>query len=218
MSTIAVVGSGLMGKALGKGWSRAGHAVRIGVRSPENVDTSALGFMPQFLGPVQAAVNGSDVVVLAIPFPSVGPLVATHRPDLAGKTIIDISNPFDHLPHNERAAAEYTAEALGTSKGLVAAFKDNFAATINAPAAGGVRPDCKLAGDDAEAKKVVAALAADLGHRAIDCGPLHNARYLDGMVSLMLFLDRTYCDFTMESGWHFFGLPESSAATREEGS
>lgn len=218
MSTIAIIGHGLMGKALGSGWSRAGHKVRIGARSPGQVDPSALGFTPAFIGPVEAALDGSDVVVLAVPFPAVARLVAEHRAQLAGKTVIDISNPFDHLPGNERAAAEYTADALGTTDGLVAAFKDNFAATINAPASGGVRPDCKLAGDDAGAKVVVAGLAADLGHRVIDCGPLHNARLLDSMVSLMLILDRTYCDFTMRSGWQFFGLPEPSAPTGEKAS
>lgn len=204
-----------MGKALGSGWSRVGHNVRIGVREPGKTESSVLGFTPQFVGPVEAAIDGSDVVVLAVPFPAVALLVSEHRAGLSGKTIIDISNPFDHLPSNERAGAEYTADALGTTSGLVAAFKDNFAATINAPASGGVRPDCKLAGDDVEAKKIVAALATELGHRVIDCGPLHDARLLDAMVSLMLILDRTYCDFTMKSGWHFFGLPETATTSGE---
>ncbi|MGX9349263.1 MULTISPECIES: NADPH-dependent F420 reductase [unclassified Microbacterium] len=208
MSTIAIIGTGLMSRALGAGWTRAGHTVRIGARTAEHATAELLGFEPGFVGSPAEAVATADVVVLAIPFPAVAPLVTELGDSLKGKTIVDISNPFDHLPHNERAAAEYTADALGTTTGLVAAFKDNFAATINAPgAADGERPDVKLAGDDPEAKAVVAALARDLDHRVIDCGPLHNARLIDGMVSLMLILDRTYCDFTMKTGWRFFGIP-----------
>ncbi|MGN7252803.1 MULTISPECIES: NADPH-dependent F420 reductase [unclassified Arthrobacter] len=210
MSTIAIMGTGLMASALGKGWTKAGHQVQIGSRSPEAVQSADLGYEPAVVGDYRTALAGSDTVVLAIPFTAVVPFVEEHQEALAGKTIIDISNPFDALPGNELAGAEYTAKALGTTDGLVAAFKDNFAATVNAPgAADGNRPDVKIAGDDDEAKAVVAALAADLNHRVLDCGPLHNARLIDSMVSLMLILDRTYTGFTMKTGWRFTGLTEN---------
>ncbi|MFF1385578.1 NADPH-dependent F420 reductase [Arthrobacter sp. NPDC058288] len=210
MSTIAIMGTGLMASALGEGWTKAGHQVHIGSRSPEEVKNADLGYEPAVIGDYRTALADSDTVVLAIPFTAVAPFVEEHREALAGKTIIDISNPFDALPSNELAGAEYTAKALGTTDGLVAAFKDNFAATVNAPgAADGNRPDVKIAGDDDEAKAVVAALAADLNHRVLDCGPLHNARLIDSMVSLMLILDRTYTGFTMKTGWRFTGLTEN---------
>ncbi|MEU4014847.1 NAD(P)-binding domain-containing protein [Microbacterium sp. NPDC028030] len=208
MSTIAIIGTGLMANALGIGWTRAGHDVRIGTRSVEN---AGLEFEASFVGATDEAVEPAEVVVLAVPFPAVAPLVGALKDKLAGKTIIDISNPFDHLPDNARAAVEYTADALGTTDGLVAAFKDNFAATINAPlAADGHRPDVKVAADDPAAKAVVEKLVAELDHRMLDCGPLHNARLIDPMVTLMLTLDRTYCDFTMKTGWRFFGLPDDA--------
>lgn len=204
MSVIAILGTGLMSKALGAGWKRAGHSVRIGTRDIANAAAEKLGFTPMFAGTPAEAVDGAEFVVLAIPFPEVAPTVTALREALRGKIVIDISNPFDHLAHNERAAAEFTADALGGSEGLVAAFKDNFAATINAD--GTERPDVKIAGDDEAAKAAVAELASDLGLRSLDCGPLHNARFIDGMVSLMLILDRAYCDFTMKTGWRFLGL------------
>lgn len=205
MTTITIIGTGLMSNALGAGWTRAGHQVRVGARSPEKA--AALEFTPDFAGPLGDALVGSDVVVLAIPFPAVAGIVTEHRDQLVGKVIIDISNPFDHLPNNERAGAEHTAEVLGTTNGLVAAFKDNFAATINDPAAADGRPaQVKLAADDEAAKAVVADLARDLNLRVLDCGELHNARFLDGMVSLMLTLDRAHAGFTMRTGWAFTGL------------
>lgn len=213
MSVITILGTGLMSKALGSGWTRAGHSVRIGTRDVGNASADKLGFEPAFAGTPADAVDGADFVVLAIPFPEVAPTVTALRSALQGKIVIDISNPFDHLAHNERAGAEFTADALGTSNGLVAAFKDNFAATINVDDA--ERPDVKIAGDDESAKTAVAELARDLGLRSLDCGPLHNARFVDGMVSLMLILDRTYCDFTMKTGWRFLGIPDDATAATE---
>lgn len=207
MTTIAIIGTGLMSKALGAGWAAAGHSVRIGSRSPESISGAELGFEPDYHGDISGALEGADAVVLAVPFPAVAGIVGEHKRALTGKVIIDISNPFDHLPGNERAAVEFTADALGTTDGLVAAFKDNFAATINdRQAADGERPDVKIAADDVDAKEFVSALAADLGHRVLDCGPLHNARLIDSMVSLMLILDREYTGFTMKTGWRFTGL------------
>ena len=207
MTNIAIIGTGNMARELGKGWLRAGHSVVLGSRTPSPNSSAELGLPDAAVRSHSEAIEGADVVVLATPFPQTAPTVREHRDRLAGKVVIDISNPFDNLEHNVRAGAEYTADALGGSKGLVAAFKDNFAATINAPAAAdGKRPDVKLAGDDDEAKAAVAVLVADLDHRAIDCGPLGNARLIDGMVSLMLILDERYCGFTMKTGWRFFGL------------
>ena len=205
MTTIAIIGTGLMSNALGEGWTRAGHSVRVGSRTPEKAGN--LRFTPSFVGSFSEAIEGSDAVVLAVPFPAVAGFVREHREQLKGKVIIDISNPFGHLPSNDRAGAQYTADALGTTDGLVAAFKDNFAATINDPSsADGAAPQVKIAGDDDEAKEFVKGLAADLGLRVLDCGLLHNARFLDGMVSLMLILDQSQAGFTMRTGWAFTGV------------
>ncbi|MDO9397613.1 MAG: NAD(P)-binding domain-containing protein [Herbiconiux sp.] len=207
MTTITIIGTGLMADALGAGWTAAGHSVRVGTRSPQTVTPAQLAFEPAFVGSIGDALAGAEAVVLAVPFPAVAGIVGEHRQALAGTVVIDISNPFDHLAGNERAGAEFTADALGTRDGLVAAFKDNFAATINEPgAADGERPDVKIASDDPVAKACVAELARDLGHRVLDCGPLHNARLIDSMVSLMLILDREYTGFTMKTGWRFTGL------------
>lgn len=205
MSTIAIIGTGLMCNALGSGWSEAGHSIRVGTRTPDA--DHELRFTPAFIGGYAEALEGSDAVVLAIPFPAVAEFIGAHKEKLDDKLIIDISNPFDHLAGNEKAAAEFTADALGTTDGLVAAFKDNFAATINDPTAADGRPaQVKVAADDPEAKAALEPLIRDLGLRSLDCGPLSNARHLDAMVSLMLILDRSHAGFTMRTGWAFTGL------------
>ncbi len=208
MSRIAILGTGSMCKALGAGWSGAGHSIMVGAREPQRVDAETLGYEPAVVGSYTQVIEASDVVVLAVPFVAVVPLVTEHRQRLRRRLLIDISNPFDALDSNLRAGAELTADALGTREGLVAAFKDNFAATIHASsrAAANERPQVKIAGDDEAAKAAVATLAVDLDHRVLDCGSLHNARVIDSMVSLMLFLDERYTGFTMKTGWRFTGL------------
>jgi len=112
---------------------------------------------------------------------------------LRERLVIDISNPFDHLPDNRVAGAEVTRDAIGPGARVVAAFKTNFAATLLAPLnVDGVQRDVLFAGDDEEDKRIVAGLIADLGFRPVDCGVLHNARILDGMVPLIIELDRRY--------------------------
>lgn len=208
MTTIAILGTGLMCKALGRAWSSAGHTIRIGTRDVAAVTAPALGFEPALVEDHANAIEGSDVVVLALPFAHVADIVRTHRDALRHTTVIDISNPFDALPHNERAAAEINAEALGTRKGFVSAFKDNFAATINeAPVDGGPR-QVKVAGDDPAAKQVAGRLARDIGHVPIDAGSLHDARLIDPQVTLMLMLDRAHAGGAMRTGWRLVGLPD----------
>jgi predicted dinucleotide-binding enzyme len=196
-----------MARELGRGWIRAGHSVTLGSRRPSEISHDIAEIRGLRVADFASAISGAEVVVIATPYPAVVPFVEEYREMLLGTVLVDISNPFDNLPSNELAGAEYTARALGTANGLVAAFKDNFAATVNAAyPADSDRGDVKIAGDDEAAKAVVAALARDLGHRPLDCGPLHNARLLDGMVTLMLDLDRRHADFTMETGWRFVGL------------
>lgn len=208
MTEIAIIGTGDMARELGIAFVAAEHTVRYGSRRPEASDATAKRLPAGEVRSQQEAIADAEVVVIAIPYPQVASFVSAHADALRGKVIVDISNPFDNLSDNARAGVEYTADALGTRDGLVAAFKDNFWATINEPADADThrRHDVKIAGDDEEAKRVVARLVEDIGHRPLDCGELANARLIDPMVSLMLILDRRYNEFKMTTGWTFFGL------------
>jgi predicted dinucleotide-binding enzyme len=218
VTAIGIIGTGGMARELGKGWIRAGHDVTYGSRTPGSAPDGS-GLPVAAVTDYRSAIESADVVVIAIPYPAVVPFIDEHRESLTGRIIVDITNPFDNLAHNEKAGVEYTSDALGTTDGVVAAFKDNFVATINTPGvASGQRADVKIAADDARAKDIVRGLAEDLDHRALDCGPLHNARLIDSMVSLMLVLDREYAGFTRKTGWKFVGLDdEAPGASRPTG-
>jgi 8-hydroxy-5-deazaflavin:NADPH oxidoreductase len=199
---IAIMGTGRMARGLAKGWARTGHTVHLGSRTPEAREETAQTIPTAAVSDHAAALEGADVVVIAIPYTAVEAFARRHAGQLRGKVVIDITNPFDNLPDNRVAGAEITATAIGAGARVVAAFKDNFWATLDQPAsAEGIARDVHLAGDDEEAKQVVAGLAAELDFQPLDCGPLRNARILDSMVPLMIELDQRYARGQSQASW-----------------
>jgi predicted dinucleotide-binding enzyme len=192
-----------MGSNLGRGWLKAGHQVVWGSRQPETTGD----LLGQVSGARQAshdeAMDGSEVVVMAVPFRAVEPFARAHAAALRDKLVIDISNPFDHLPDNRVAGAEITADAIGSGARVVAAFKTNFWRTLSEPIdprVGLVR-DVLIAGDDESDKEIVGQLVRDLGFLPVNCGVLHNGRILDGMVPLIIELDRRFAQGEGRASW-----------------
>jgi len=205
MTNIAIIGTGRMAQGLGAGWVRAGHRVVFGSRNPAEKSglVSKIGNCASVTLPA-AAVAWADVVVLAIPFAQVKTFAREHAPQLAGKLVVDISNPFDQLPDNRIAGAELTAAAIGDGARVVAAFKDNFWETLPTPEdPGGLPRDVHFAGDSDDDRQRVAQLVTDLGFRPVDCGPLKNARALDAMVPLLVELDQRLNNGQHSSSWKF---------------
>lgn len=175
MARITIIGTGNMGQAIAGVFGKGGHSV-------------------QLLGEADAAtaVNG-DVVVLAVPYGAVPSIVAERRDSLAGKVVVDITNPvnfetFDSLvvPADGSAAAEI-AKQLPESK-VVKAFNTTFAGTLAAGTVGPNTTTVLLAGDDADAKsELVGAIAAG-GLKAVDAGSLARARELEALGFLQISL------------------------------
>ena len=175
MTSVTIFGSGNMGTAIA-GVLRSGGA---DVKHIGSADTDA-------------TVAG-DIVILAVPYPALADIVATYGQQLAGKTVVDISNPlnvqtFDSLtvPADGSAAAELAA-ALPTSK-VLKAFNTTFAATLGAKTVGPNKTTVLIAGDDADAKAALAATISAGGVDAIDTGSLSRARELEAIGFLQLTL------------------------------
>jgi NADPH-dependent F420 reductase len=164
-----------MGQAIAGVFGRGGHSV-------------------QLLGESDAAtpVTG-DIVVLAVPYSAVSSIVAERGDSLAGKVVVDITNPvnfetFDSLvvPADSSATAQI-ARLLPQSR-LVKGFNTTFAGTLAAGTVGPNATTVLLAGDDADAKSEVADAIAAGGLRAIDAGPLARARELEALGFLQISL------------------------------
>jgi 8-hydroxy-5-deazaflavin:NADPH oxidoreductase len=174
MTTVSIIGSGNMGSAIGAIVAAGGNTVEFVGR-----DTSD-------------AITG-DIVVLAVPHPSLAEIVAQRGAELAGKIVVDITNPlnfetFDSLvaPADGSKAGELQ-EALPESR-VLKAFNTNFAATLAAKTIGSAPTTVLIAGDDAAAKDALADVIRAGGVAAVDAGSLARARELESIGFLQLTL------------------------------
>jgi 8-hydroxy-5-deazaflavin:NADPH oxidoreductase len=175
MTDVTIFGKGNMGTAIADVLT-AGGATVDHIRSSDPP------------GPV----NG-DIVVLAVPHPALKDILENYGDNLAGKIVVDVTNPVDSetfdslaVPAHSSAAAEL-AEELPSSQ-VLKAFNTNFAATLSARNIGPNTTLVLVAGDDAEAKATFISAVQAGGLDAIDAGPLSRARELEAMGFLQLKL------------------------------
>ncbi len=175
MTTVSIVGTGTMGAAIAGLVDKAGHSA-------------------QLLGSKDAStpVTG-EVVVLAVPYPAISEVLAQRGEQLAGKVVVDITNPVDFasfdsltVPADSSAAAEIAA-ALPTSR-VLKAFNTTFAATLAAGTIGQQPTTVLIAGDDAAAKSQLVQIVTAGGLQALDAGSLRRARELEALGFLQLTL------------------------------
>jgi NADPH-dependent F420 reductase len=175
MTSISIIGTGNMGQAIASVAGKGGATVQLIGEG----DTGTL-------------VTG-DVVVLAVPYPALSAVIAERGATFAGKIVVDITNPlnfetFDSLtvPADDSAAAEVAA-ALPDSR-VLKAFNTTFAGTLAAGTVGDVTTTVLIAGDDADAKSVIAGIVTSGGLKAVDAGSLKRARELEAFGFLQLTL------------------------------
>jgi NADPH-dependent F420 reductase len=175
MAHVSIIGTGNMGQAIASVVGKGGNTAEL------------IGH-----GDADKAVTG-EVVVLAVPYPAVAEVIDQRREQLAGKVVVDITNPvnfetFDSLvvPADASATAEIAA-ALPQSR-VVKAFNTNFAATLASGSVDSHPTTVLIAGDDAEAKSRLADIVTAAGLRAIDAGSTRRARELEALGYLQITL------------------------------
>jgi 8-hydroxy-5-deazaflavin:NADPH oxidoreductase len=175
MAHVSIIGSGNMGQAISALAAKGGNTVEL--FNSSDADKTVTG----------------DIVVLAVPHPAVANVIAQRGDQLAGKIVVDITNPmnvqtFDDLtvPADSSAAAEIAA-ALPSAR-VLKAFNTNFAGALAAGIVGGQPTTVLVAGEDADAKAELAGLVNAGGLRAIDAGGLKRARELEAIGLLQITL------------------------------
>jgi len=185
----------------------AGHSVVLSARHPEHAQKVAGEIGARAADSTRAAVGGADLVVLAVPATATAPVVESVAGDLAGKVVVDPTNPMNLSPEELLRAAGPVTDALrvlAPEARFVKAFNTVFASNLTDPVVDGVPLDGYYAGDDGPAKDTVAALLADLGFRPLDAGPLAAARILELMASLNITLNANH-GWPWRSGWKLIG-------------
>ena len=190
--TVAVIGTGNVGMAIGTEFAEIGHTVIYGSRSPLSLKTMDLvtktGKNASAALPDEAAAK-ADVVVLAVPGMVTGG-VASGLGDLSGKIIIDATNPLKRegqvlqFEYGVDTSNGQIVQALHPDAFVVKAFNTISWETMIDP--GKPAPVMPLAGNSAEAKEKVAGWVQAMGIDTIDIGGIEHARVTEQMVVLML--------------------------------
>ena len=189
---ITVIGTGNMGSAFVKQLTRVGHVVRVTGRDLDRAQALAATYPGATAAPAADALGDSEVIVRATGFDDAVPALRALG-QLDGKVVIDITNPLtaDYmgltLGHDTSAAEEIARAVPGIE--LVKAFNTLFAPMLaDGPqfADGQIAP-VFFASDSERARQTVKALIDSLGFRAVDAGPLKNARYLEPLAGLNIY-------------------------------
>ena len=175
MTHVSIIGAGRMGQAIAGVVRAGGHTVELLGR------------------PDAGTAPTGEIVILAVPYPSVADVLAAYKDHLAGKVVVDITNPLDFttfdsltVPAGSSAAAEIQA-SLPDSR-VLKAFNTTFAATLTSGLVGSLPTTVLVAGDDADAKDLLADVVKAGGLRAIDAGSLQRAHELEALGFLQLAL------------------------------
>jgi 8-hydroxy-5-deazaflavin:NADPH oxidoreductase len=170
---IAIIGTGNIGGGLAKAWSRKGHRIFLGTRSPLNKNLRNLVAYNEELisahAPEVAAKKG-DIILLAVPA-DVSFDIVDRLGDTRGKIIIDAMNAIFRKPVGFYRTSEAIL-AAGLNDRIVKAFNMIGAENMDNPFYGDVVADMFVCGNYPEDKKIVMQLALDANFRAFDIGGL----------------------------------------------
>ncbi len=180
MSSISIIGTGNMARAIGSSAVAGGNTVEVMGRDQFKAADLAKALGGGATMGEWGAVPAGDIVILALLYDAVVPVVSQYGDALAGKVIVDISNPFNAdatglVTPDGSSGAQEIAKAVPASASVVKAFNTIFRHVLEKG-----RPDVFIAGDNAQAKVGVEAFIESLGSRPLDVGPLKMAHWLEG--------------------------------------
>lgn len=193
---VTIIGTGNMARGIGTRLLAGGHEVTLLGHEPGKGEELAgeLGGSTR-AGTVGDPIAG-EVVVLAVPYDAAAALVRQYGDGLAGKVVVDITNPVDWQTFDglvtppDSSAAEEIRDAAPVGARVVKAFNTTFAGTLVEGQVSGQPLDVYVAGDDGEAKGTVSRLVRDGGMVAVDAGPLRRARELERLGFLGISLQQ----------------------------
>ena len=191
MSSISIIGTGNMARAIGTLAVAGGNDVEVIGRDQAKATDLAKTLGGSATAGEFGAVPAGDIVIVALKYADVLPVVTQYGDALADKVIVDISNPFNAeadglaIP-DDTSIAQQVADAAPAGASVVKAFNTIFGHVLKT----GRKLDVFMAGDDDRAKAAMAELVKSLGLRPLDVGGLNMAHWLEGMGLILMGLAR----------------------------
>jgi NADPH-dependent F420 reductase len=199
-------GTGVFGRALGQRLHALGIEVLIGSRDPERARELALVYGVSG-GANEEVARVADLVVLSVPGRAAVDTARSLADAIGSTPVVSVASDLRFtedgvLPGRlGRSLAEEVADVLAAP--LAAGFQSLAAAHLAGPEP--PDEDVLVCGDEPAAKDVALELGARLVRgRAIDAGPLANARALEAMTAVILNVNRRY---GARAGIRLTGIP-----------
>jgi predicted dinucleotide-binding enzyme len=191
MSNISIIGTGNMARTIGALAVAGGNSVEIIGRDRAKAADLAKALGGGVTVGEFGAFPAGDIVIVSLLYAGVVPVIEQYGDALAGKVIVDISNPFNTEADglavgHDTSVAQEVAKVAPASASVVKAFNTIFGVVLEQG-----RPlDVFIAGDDTPAKAAVAEFVESLGLRPLDVGGLNMAHWLEGAGQVVMGLAR----------------------------
>lgn len=189
---VGILGTGDVGRALGNGFVALGHEVKMGSRSASNDKASSWAKdagAKASTGTFASVAEWAELVVLCT-LGAANPAVleAAGPKNLAGKILIDATNPLDMskgfpptlaLGHTDSGGEQ--VQRLAPEAKVVKAFNSVGNSLMFQPKLPGGPPTMFIAGNDDGAKAQVSTLLGEFGWETLDAGGIQSSRYLESL-------------------------------------
>lgn len=197
---IGIIGSGNVAQTLGKGLLEAGHHVTLGTREPDRKELAAWRNKHShhhgkaMVSTTTAAANFGEVIILAVAWHAAEDVLEQIRPELAGKVVIDVTNPLVFSDNEAPALSvgfnmsggEIVQQSLPDSHVVKTLNIISYANMVQPRYVGG-EPIMFYCGNNDSACQQVADLLMDLGWKdTVHLGRIEKSRVLEPLCLLWL--------------------------------
>jgi len=206
---VGIIGSGDVGKKLGDGFVALGHSVKIGTRDVNKLaEWASKHGTHASAGSFADAARFGDIIVIATSWAGTTSALEMADPqNMAGKVVIDVTNPLDFstmpptLAIGRTDSAGETVQRLLPAARVVKAFNIVGNPHMYKPSFSEGRPTMFICGNDDSAKKMVTDILTAFGWESVDIGGIEGSRLLEPLAMLWI----TYY-FRTNTGNHAFKL------------
>jgi hypothetical protein len=191
---VGILGTGMVGQVLASGFMKHGHQVMIATREPGKVSDWLDKNPGGKVGDHKQVAQWADILVLATKGTAAEAAIRLcDSADLAGKTVIDATNPIADAPPTNGVLHYFTTleeslmeqlQKANPKAHFVKAFNSVGNAYMVNPDFGGVKPTMFICGNDASAKQEVTAILDRFGWESEDMGGVEGARAIEPLCIL----------------------------------